>query len=335
MRHKKYAYDFCVGKNMRISSWGREVESFTGQAARLALKKKYYEVFPRLWMNGQDVVQQSLRDNKASVLKGYTVNCFHGQSSLDARIDPLRDRSGNVVGARVTVFNQSACSGAKALEDSRHLISIGKQASIFAHRIRNPLNAIKGAVVYLREKYQKDQTLLEFTDIMEDEIEKLNDSISKFLGASLSDMEPKKTDLNLILKKMEIVTSLQANSNNIESSYEYGEMPPVKIDSFQFEQAILNVINNSLEAMQNGGNLRVRSGAARRLGKQWAVVEISDTGGGIDKHRRSDFPAGLLREGRGFGLFITREVLNAFGGEMEITSRKGSGTTVKMYLPVM
>ncbi len=168
---------------------------------------------------------------------------------------------------------------------------------------------------------------------MEDEIGKLNNSISKFLGASLSDMEPAETDMNLILKKIEIITSLQANSHKIKSSYEYGKIPPVKIDSFQFEQAILNVINNSLEAMREGGNLNVRSGGIKRLGKKWAMIEISDTGGGINNSKKSDSPAGSFHEGRGFGLFITHEVLKSVRGDMEIKSKRGSGTTVKMYLP--
>jgi two-component system nitrogen regulation sensor histidine kinase GlnL len=222
-----------------------------------------------------------------------------------------------------------------ALDESQHFISIGKQATIFAHRIRNPLNAIKGAVVYLREKYQKDQVLREFTDIMKDEIAKLDSSISKFLGASLSDMEMVESDINPILKKIEIITSLQANACKITSSYEYGKVPPVKIDSFQFEQAILNVINNSLEAMPEGGELKVSSKTTKRLGKKWAMLEISDTGGGIYRNEKRKSSTPSADEGRGFGLFITREVIQYFRGDMEIKSKRGAGTTVKMYLPAM
>jgi two-component system nitrogen regulation sensor histidine kinase GlnL len=335
MKKIKYSYYFCVDKNLCISSWGKEIAHFTGKTSPLALNKKYFEVFPRIWMNGKDIVEKSLQNNKASTLNGHTFCCPYGQSKSDIRIDPLRDVRGKVIGAKISVFTYPTCPGVIALDESQHFISIGKQATIFAHRIRNPLNAIKGAVVYLREKYQKDQVLREFTDIMKDEIAKLDSSISKFLGASLSDMEMVESDINPILKKIEIITSLQANACKITSSYEYGKVPPVKIDSFQFEQAILNVINNSLEAMPEGGELKVSSKTTKRLGKKWAMLEISDTGGGIYRNEKRKSSTPSADEGRGFGLFITREVIQYFRGDMEIKSKRGAGTTVKMYLPAM
>ncbi len=92
---------------MCVSSWGKDAEHFTGKTSSSALRKKYYEVFPRLRMNGQDVVQKSLRHNKTSMLNGYTFNCLYGQSTSDIRIDPLRDIAGNVVGAKVAVYEPS------------------------------------------------------------------------------------------------------------------------------------------------------------------------------------------------------------------------------------
>ena len=286
-------------------------------------------------MNGKDIVEKSLQNNKVSILNGHSFCCTYGQNKSDVRIDPLRDVKGKAIGAKISVYTYPTCPGVAALDDSQHFISIGKQATIFAHRIRNPLNAIKGAVVYLREKYQRDKILREFTDIMKDEIAKLDNSISKFLGASLSDMELVEADINALLKKIEIITSLQANARKINSSYAYGKVPPVKIDSFQFEQAILNVVNNALEAMPEGGELKVRSKTTQRLGKKWVMLEISDTGGGICRNAKGKSSTSSGDEGRGFGLFITREVLQSFRGDMEIKSKKGSGTTVKMYLPVM
>jgi two-component system nitrogen regulation sensor histidine kinase GlnL len=335
MKEKKYSYHFCVDRSLCISSWGKEAALLTGVTAPFALRKKYYEVFPRLWTNGKDIIEKSLTANKASIINGHTVCCQHGQSNSDIRIDPLRDVEGRVLGAKVSVYAHPTCPAATVHGDTQHFIKIGKQSTIFAHRIRNPLNAIKGAVVYLREKYHKDAILREFTDIMEDEIAKLDNCISKFLGSSLSDMELAEADINLILKKAEVITSFQANAHNVTMKYEYGKVPAVKIDPFQFEQAILNVINNALEAMPDGGELTVRSATTRRHGKKWIMLEIGDTGGGIYKPKKGVSSAAALQEGRGYGLFIVRELLQSFKGDMEISSKRNSGTTVKMYLPAM
>lgn len=335
MGNRKYAYYFCVDKNLCISSWGKEVAHYVGLDATEALKKKYYEVFPRLWVNGKDALEESLRTNKSSALADHFLTCPHARSRSDISIKPLRDVLGNAVGVRVSVRADMSCPVLDAFEASRQFVEIGKQATIFAHRIRNPLNAIKGAVVYLREKYEADTLLREFTDIMTDEIAKLDASISKFLTATLTDMEMAETDVNLILKKVEIITSLQANARNIKTAYSYGKVPPVKIDGFQFEQAILNVINNAMEAMPHGGSLKVKSATARRMGRRWALLEVSDSGGGLIRRRKSAAAETSTREGRGFGLLVTREVLQAFKGEIEIKSKKGMGTTVRMFLPAV
>lgn len=335
MGNRKYAYHFCVDKNLCISSWGKEVAHYVGLDASRVLKKKYYEVFPRLWVDGKDALEESLRTNKSSALADHFLSCPHARSTSDISIRPLRDTSGNAVGVKVSVHADMACPVLDAFETSRQFVEIGKQATIFAHRIRNPLNAIKGAVVYLRDKYETDTILREFTDIMTDEIAKLDASISKFLTATLTDMELAETDVNLILKKVEIITSLQANARNIKTAYSYGRVPSVKIDGFQFEQAILNVVNNAMEAMPHGGSLTVKSAMARRMGKKWAVLEISDSGGGLLKKRRRAVAEPSTHEGRGFGLFVTREVLQAFKGDIEIKSKRGIGTTVRLFLPAV
>jgi two-component system nitrogen regulation sensor histidine kinase GlnL len=107
------------------------------------------------------------------------------------------------------------------------------------------------------------------------------------------------------------------------------------INAFQIEQAILNIINNSLEAMQSGGQLMVRTYQKALSGSDFLVVEISDTGPGIAEGKIDTLamPSDAEKEGRGFGLFITREILQYYGGHLEIKSRKGTGTTIRLHLP--
>jgi len=73
-------------------------------------------------------------------------------------------------------------------------------ASSLAHGVRNPLNAIKGAVVYLREKYGHEKTLLEFSTIINDEINRLDNFVSNFLSAARGELRFVPTNLNDILE---------------------------------------------------------------------------------------------------------------------------------------
>ena len=328
----KQYYSFCTDDRLCINSWGNEITEVTGMPSSAVLGMKYYEVLPRILADDRDALSVALADKTSLNLKEYSFNCLHDRVKADVRIDPVRVNNGKVEVLRVEISTYSVCSMARKLQNSQRLIDIGKIASTLAHGVRNPLNAIKGSVVYLREKYSNEQTLIEFTRIMEQEITRLDNFISKFLSTSISVAGLSESDVNALLKKIEIYTSLQTHANDISADYEYGDIPLVAIDSFQLEQAVLNVINNAIEAMGAGGHLSVKTMTQKVSGNDFVLIEISDTGPGMADNGLGDISPET--RGRGFGLFITREILQYYGGFLEIKSRKGAGTAVRLYLRV-
>ncbi|MCC6346513.1 MAG: PAS domain-containing protein [Nitrospirales bacterium] len=324
------SYTFCTDNRLRISVWDERISELTGRPPLTAMGKKYFEVLPRIILEDRDALSTAVRRNKALTFKRYSFKCLHGQIDADVSVEPVRDVHGKVRSLMVSFFPYSTCHMAIKLQSLQRIIDIGKTASTLAHGVRNPLNAIKGAVVHLREKYAGEQTLIEFTRIMEDEISRLDNFISRFLSASVPDAEPTGSDINALLKRIEVFTSMQTYAGNIDTVYEYGDIPPVSIDSFQFEQAVLNVINNAIEAMSPGGRLTIRTSYEKRFDTDFVLVEITDTGPGISDNREAG-PSG--DRGRGFGLFITREIIQFYKGHMEIKSKKDAGTVVRLYFP--
>lgn len=204
----------------------------------------------------------------------------------------------------------------------------GITIATLAHSFRNPLNAIKGAVMFIKEEYSADSNLLDFTGIIEDEIIRLEMIISRLLASSFAVVKSY-TDINRLLKGIETSISLQAGSRGIEASYEYNDMPMVRIDAFQIEQAIRNIVNNAVEAMPRGGRLTIRTGTE----SDNLFIEVTDTGVGI--HRKRFVARGSPgNNGRGFGLFIARQILSIHGGKLIIMAREGGGTVVKMLIPL-
>jgi two-component system nitrogen regulation sensor histidine kinase GlnL len=316
-----------------INFWGEGLRELTGRPAASVLGKKYYEVFPRIYAGESDALHAALKDGKRIELKGYTINCLCDQMTADITISPVKATGGEVDSIRVDITPSSTCVAQRKLQHAQRFIDIGKMASTLAHGVRNPLNAIKGAVIYLREKYADESTLIEFTKIMEDEITRLDNFISKFLSTSVSDAEFSETDVNSLLRKVEISTSLQARANGIRPEYRYGKIPHVMVNSFQLEHAILNVVNNAIEAMPSGGKLLVKTRKKRLSGRDFVVIDIEDNGPGMAGNRLDDVLMQAENRGRGFGVFLTREVLQYYGGHLEIKSEKGSGTTASLYLP--
>lgn len=196
------------------------------------------------------------------------------------------------------------------------------------HSLRNPLNTIRGAVTFIREEYSSDSNLINFTDIIEDEIKRLETLITQVLNSSFHIVK-RYADINSLLKDIEVTTTLQTLLRNIEASFEYNEIPLVNIDAFQIEQAIRNIINNAIDAMPDGGQLIVRTG----IESDNVFIEVSDTGVGI--HRQIISCIGSPgNKRRGFGLYIARQILSIHGGRLMIISREAGGTTVKMLIPI-
>ncbi len=330
----KRPYSFKTDTKLRINSWGEKIAGLTGRSPSTVLGKKYYEVIPRIYVNKADALSLALKKGKSLTFKEYRFSCPIGQFRTNIKINPVKSTNGQVSGVKVAISPNAVCTVAKKLQSSQRLIDIGKIASTLAHGVRNPLNAIKGAIIYLGEKYSDEQTLVEFTKIVQEEISRLDNFISRFLSTSVAGTGLSETDVNALLKKIEVFTSLQAHANNIKTYYEYRNIPLVMIDSFQLEQAILNIINNALETMRGGGRLSVKTRYSSHSGSDFIIIEISDTGPGMAVSRTDDYALPSEEKGKGFGLFITREILQYFGGYLEIKSKKDIGTTVKLCLPV-
>ena len=329
---------FSTDNKLCIISWGEEISQFTGKDPALAFGKKYYDVLPLISFEGKDALAQAVKKKKEISIKDHRIPCLFSHINSDIKISPRKSSAGDVKQVDVTLDVSSVCSVVQQLNESQQFINIGKTASALAHGVRNPLNAIKGAVVYLSEKYSHEEPLVEFTKIMQEEILRLESFITKFLSGSIADagMEASATDVNSMLKKIQIFTSLQMHTRNIQADFELGKTMPTMISAFHLEQIILNVINNAIDAMKHGGRLKVRTfNEARSLDQHYAVIEISDTGPGMANRKINGLAPRSDSAGRGFGLLIAYEMLKYYRGHIKIDSKKDTGTTVRLYTPCL
>lgn len=329
-------YSFQVDDNLRLVA---RDDANGGDGADPLLGVPYYECYPRLWAGTNDAVSSVVELGTPMVLNGYRLCCFYGEiNGADIEILPVFDEDARCVGATVQVAVLPGCTVYGEMESARALVDIGKMSVTLAHGVRNPLNAIKGAVVYLKDKYCSDATFAEFADIIDEEIQKLDGFITEFLGTSHLEPLREEIRLNSLLERVVKLVSLQAQASHVRFSAEYGELPPIMLDSFNFGHAILNVVNNALGAMEVGGSLSMRTSVMSDNGEDFILIEISDTGSGIRTPRPGElgsFPGALSRkEGRGYGLFITREIVRHHRGKIEISGNREGGTTVRIMLPV-
>jgi len=158
----------------------------------------------------------------------------------------------------------------------------------------------------------------------------------------------REVDLREVIRSMQALLP-QRLSGNIDIVLADQELP-VMVDMAKIEVAFLNLIHNAQEAMPTGGQLTIKTGSARLNGntigkgsrcssKTCAFVSVSDTGSGMDEQTLARIfePFYTTKEGthQGLGLPVAHHTIREHDGNINIESRLGHGTTVKVYLPLL
>ncbi|MBI5408101.1 MAG: GHKL domain-containing protein [Nitrospirae bacterium] len=331
----KAKYAFAVDSALAIKTWPPNMEKLSHRPAAGIIGKKVDKIFPLL----QGKIELVFNDGKKRRITDFRNTCLMGTDlSSDVYINPVKDKKGKVGEVHVEFDNVTGeCPLGRRLSDSERMIAIGKVASSLAHGVRNPLNAIKGAVVYLRERYGHEATLLEFSTIINDEINKLDRFISNFLSAAKGETKFVQVNLEDVLRSIITMIKPRAEIQNIDIRQDLRVLPPVSGDPFQIEQALFNIINNAMEAMPKGGAINIKTSLKWEKDSDYASIEISDTGKGIPEKalsRLGELSRKPEKNDRGFGVFLSREIIKSHNGKLLWESIRGKGTTFKIFLPV-
>ena len=328
-------YSFSVDNKLSIESWSRDMERFCFKSEDTVIGKKLDVVFPQL----KDEIKRALDEGRKRKVRNVANNCFMGTDlSADVQLEPVKNEQKRVTKIIVSFDNVSGeCPLAKKLSDSERLISMGKVASSIAHGVRSPLNAIKGSVAFLTEKYRNEPTLLEFSEIINEEINKLDQFVSNFLSNAIERTDYQKININETLESIIKMVKPRADMQGVKILHSFSSVPLLTIDQFQIEQALLNITNNTFEAMPEGGSIQISTSEAWEKDRGFVVIEIADTGRGIPAGEQGTLGQVINsteKKERGFGIFLSREVVKAHNGKLEWESKPGKGTTFRILLPV-
>jgi signal transduction histidine kinase len=215
------------------------------------------------------------------------------------------------------------------------LATIGELAAGAAHEIRNPLTAIKSSLQYLKPKRQdeKENRLL---DNALEETERIDEILSGLLSFSRpAGIKKEKGNLTETLEESLQLISFQLKKQKIKVSRDFPSSPLyLKGDKAQLKQVFLNLFLNSLQAMKDGGELKIEVSLSEG-GR--ALVAITDTGEGIPEEKLDKIfdPFFTTKKGgTGLGLSICYGIVQSHQGEIEVKSKVGQGTTALVKLPL-
>ncbi|MFQ5834981.1 MAG: ATP-binding protein, partial [bacterium] len=267
---------------------------------------------------------------------------------LQVSTSVLRDNNHRALGV-IAVFRD--ISQIKQLEEqlqrSKKLAALGEMSAGVAHEIRNPLGVIKSSAQMLRDEFKPVETRGEYqelTTFIIEEVNRLNRVITEFLSfARPTPPNLQRVNINEIIDKtIQLIASQEKVTPDVKIKVETSKNLPVLMgDPEQIIQALLNIVLNSLQAMPDGGELRIAVRGADDAEEKYPAsliqIQITDTGEGIPVSIRDKIFNPFFttkEEGSGLGLAIAHKIIENHKGFIEVESEVRKGTTFKIFLPL-
>jgi len=340
----------AIDTTTRVIFWNSGAEVLTGRSARRAQGRFLKEVLPL----DSSVTRRLVETLSTAESRSETDGSLESSESLDIPVSvvtaPLFARDGSVEAAVAVVRDLTRLRQLEAeVRRGETLAAAGRMAVGFAHEIRNPLGAIRGAVQLLSRELAGEPRLREYTDVVLGEVDRVNRIIEILLDLGRPvKARPVPLNLHQLLERVLLVNEESAAAQRVSLVRRYDpSLPPILGDEDRLAQVVHNLVRNAIEAMKGGGHLTVTTRVSLNalfgkvdLGsgpRSMVELQVADQGPGIPQSVRARIfdpffttkPSGL-----GLGLAICHRILEEHHGAIQVDSARGRGTVVTCFLPI-
>ena len=338
----------------KITSFNNGAVDILGFSSMEMLNKRLQNVFPkedceRLLMNINDPNQGLLnREMQLTSKKGNKI--FVG-FSVTPRYDTQNRRVGTIISFKdITQIKQMQVE----VQRMDRLASMGVLASGIAHEIRNPLAGIKTIAQTLEEEIQEDDNKREYVSRIVRQVNRMDDLLKTFFSYA-KPRQPQRRVLRFQEIVQEVIALMEnrmrGQSVNYVESY-HQDLPLIYVDFYQIQQVFINLFLNALDAMPDGGEMRLEAypkettlSRIDRRGRSFPIankkamfteVVVADSGCGIGPETLQSIfnPFFTTKpQGSGLGLSIVYRIMTEHEGDIQVESELNKGTTFRLLLP--
>ncbi len=307
------------------------------------------KLLEKLGLNPGCVVGKSLCDflpaDQAASKKDFYEKAWDGETvNYEGNVDgvhylatliPMRKNSEvvEVIGTAVDITKEKETM--LQVRQMEKLSVVGELAAGIAHEIRNPLTSLKGFTKIVRENIE-DRKLTQYLDIMLEEMDRINEIVNEFMFIAKPNehVHFEHTNIKKLLEECIHFMEPQAHLKSIEIEFVVSSEIFLNCDRKQMKQVLINLLQNAIEATDDGGQSIEVSLEEEELNA--AKISVMDKGCGISEERfkRLFEPFYSTKEkGTGLGLITCKRIIDLHQGSINIESRPVQGTTVSVILP--
>jgi PAS domain S-box-containing protein len=332
--------DAIISKTLfgRITSWNEGATTVFGYTAEEMIGQPILKIIPPELHGDEAIILDNIRNGR-SIEHFETVRLTKAGERIDVSlaISPLRDESGQIVGASKILRDISAQKRmASSLLQAEKIAATGKMAATIAHEINNPLEAVVNLLFLARER-AVDPEQLAYLNTADREIARVSHIARQTLGYYRENASAVSVSLAALAADALLIYKPRCDANGIQVETYFESSRKVMMRKGEMMQVISNLISNAMYAMPQGGVLTLTISDQRES----ISFCVEDTGPGIPSEilpRIFDaFFTTRRTIGTGIGLFIARQFVEGHGGRIKIessTDPEMHGTKVTMDLPL-
>jgi two-component system CheB/CheR fusion protein len=325
-----------------VTSWNQGAENLFGYSTAEIVGRPLSVLVPTDRMGElEGNLERLSREERIGSYQTERIDKYGVRVPVLVSVSPLRNEEGKLVGASLIARDISAQKRTEeALRRNERLATAGRLTAAIAHEIKNPLEALTN-LVYLARRDVAGQD--EYLRLAEQEIGRLDSIAQQALGFVREGASPEPLDTGKILEEVLQLYLRKLHANRVLVDKYCGEQLDILGFPGELRQLFSNLILNAMDAMKDGGKLRLRvirthewSGSCR----PGVRITVADTGNGIGSkdlpHIFEPFYTTKKDQGTGLGLWLAYGIVQKHSGWMRVMSRTnpgGSGTVFAVFLP--
>jgi PAS domain S-box-containing protein len=334
--------DAIIGMDLenRINSWNKGAENIYGYKEEEVLGKNFSMLLPKELVHSGELekIDQIVKQ------KGYISNYETERLTKDGKRISIqltrtliKDTNGKVIGTSAIVRDVTEIKRLKRqISHAEKLSVVGQLAAGIAHEVGNPLTSIS-SLVQIIQMTTNDNFAKEKLELVKNQINRIAKTIRELVDFSRpSNYEVKLTDLNKVIQDALNIVRYGKKSKDINFVLELDSaLPRITLVQDQIIQVFINLLLNAVDAMEGKpGEIKILS----RLNNQNIQVMVIDKGKGIPDEIKNKifepfFTTKKVGEGTGLGLWVSYGIVKNFGGEIDVESEVGLGSTFIVTLP--